>query len=343
MEKDLRNAARRIIRDSALIDAGESVVIIHGAHNRNFASLLAEEAIRVGALPFLWSFNDSLVSDFPEKPSESVAGILGKADVVIWLSQYTAVDDLSENVQEKVFSFWDSIYGLLQEEKVPTLLVNLPPPAWLEEDGIEPGGYLREFISAVDVDYVRMRELGLIVAERLNGAKEVLITDENGTHLRFSVEGRKPGLEDGTLRDCRLKRKECEVEIPAGEVYIAPIESSASGRLVLPHEDLELEFREGRIASIRGEGAEGLKRRIAGATNGDIIAEFGIGLNPGVKSLGLRIFDEKALGTVHVAIGHNLHLGGTNESEIHIDFVLLEPTVLVDGRPLMEKGVLKAW
>ncbi|NJE01544.1 aminopeptidase [Thermococcus sp. JdF3] len=340
MENSLRSAAGCIIKDSALVRTGESVLIIHGAHNRNFASLLAEEAIRVGALPFLWSFNDSLVSDFPEKPSESVAGILGKADVVIWLSQYTAVDDLSENVQEKVFSFWDSIYGLLQEEKVPTLLVNLPPPAWLEEEGIKPSEYLLEFISAVDVDYVRMRELGLIVAERLNGAKEVLITDENGTHLRFSVEGRKPGLEDGTLRDCRLKRKECEVEIPAGEVYIAPIESSASGRLVLPHEGLELEFHRGKVISIGGEKADELRGRIE-TPGGNVIAEFGIGLNPGVKPLGLRMFDEKALGTVHVAVGHNLHLGGANESEIHIDFVVMNPTVLVDGEPLMEEGTLR--
>jgi len=340
MENSLRSAAGRIIRDSALVGKDESVLIIHGAHNRNFASLLAEEAIRVGALPFLWSFDDSLISDFPEKPSESVAGILRKADVVIWLSQYTAVDDLSEDVQEKVFSFWDSIYGLLQDEKVPTLLVNLPPPAWLEEDGIKPNQYMREFLSAVDVDYAKMRELGLKVVKQLNRANEVLITDENGTHLRFSVEGRKPGLEEGTLRDCRLKRRECEVEIPAGEVYIAPIESSASGRLVLPHEGLELEFHRGKVISIGGEKADELRGRIE-TPGGNVIAEFGIGLNPGVKPLGLRMFDEKALGTVHVAIGHNLHLGGANESKIHIDFVLSEPTVLVDGCPLMERGVLK--
>ncbi len=340
MENNLRSVAGRIIRDSALVGAGELVLIIHGAHNRNFAGLLAEEAIRAGALPFLWSFSDSLISDFPETPSESVAGILGKADVVIWLSQYTAIDDLSENVQEKVFSFWDSIYGLLQEEKVPTLLMNLPPPAWLEADGIKPSEYLLEFISAVDVDYARMRELGLAIMQSLDGAKEVLITDKNGTHLRLSIEGRKPGLEDGTLRDCRLKRRECEVEVPAGEVYIAPIEGSASGRLLLPHEGLEINFEGGRIVSVRDGKAGELWESIK-TPGGDVIAEFGIGLNPGVKPLGLRMFDEKALGTVHVAVGHNLHLGGENESEIHIDFVLSKPTVLVDGCTLMERSVPK--
>ncbi len=153
-----------------------------------------------------------------------------------------------------------------------------------------------------------MRELGLAITQSLDGAKEVLITDENGTHLRLSIDGRKPGLEDGTLRDCRLECRECEVEVPAGEVYIAPIESSASGRLLLPHEGLEINFEGGRVVSVRGEKAGELWERIK-TPGGDVIAEFGIGLNPGVKPLGLMIFDEKALGTVHVAVGHNLHLG----------------------------------
>ncbi len=64
MENKLKNAAERIIRESALVRAGELVLIIHGAHNRNFAGLLAEEVIRAGALPFLWSFNDSVIGDF---------------------------------------------------------------------------------------------------------------------------------------------------------------------------------------------------------------------------------------------------------------------------------------
>ncbi|NJE60301.1 aminopeptidase [Thermococcus sp. 21S7] len=340
MNGELRSAARRIIQDSALVGKNETVLIIHGAHNGDFAGLLAEEAMRTGAFPLVWSFDDSMISDFPERPPDGLGAIIRRADVVVWLSQYTVVDNLPWKVRRRVFSFWDAVYSLLQEEKVPTLLVNLPSPAWLEEDGIDPDGYLREFASAVSVDYARMRRLGVKLMERLSGAKEVLITDGNGTRLRFSVEGREPGLEDGTLRDCRLERRECEVEVPAGEVYIAPVESSAFGRLVLPHDGLELEFRAGRVVSVSGERAGELRDRLE-TPGGDVIAEFGIGLNPGVRPLGLRIFDEKALGTVHVAVGHNLHLGGANESGIHIDFVLPEPTVLVDGEMLMEEGTFR--
>ncbi|MFA4646084.1 aminopeptidase [Pyrococcus kukulkanii] len=340
MDDRLRSAARRIIRDSALVGKDETVLIIHGMHNRDFAGLLAEETMRIGAFPLVWSFDDSLISDFPERPPKGLEAIIKRADVVVWLSQYTAVDNLPEKVRRRVFSFWDAVYSLLQEEKVPTLLVNLPSPMWLEENGIDPDEYLCEFASAVSVDYAQMRQLGIKLMGWLSGAKEVLITDGNGTRLRFSIEGREPGLEDGTLRDCRLERRECEVEIPAGEVYIAPVESSAFGRLVLPHDGLELEFRAGRVVSVSGKRASELRDRLK-TPGGNVIAEFGIGLNPGVRPLSLRIFDEKALGTVHVAVGHNLHLGGANESEIHIDFILLEPTVLVDGKMLMERGVIK--
>jgi len=341
MEETLQRAAQRILKDATLLESGESILIIHGAHNEKFARFLYIESIKFGAFPMLWSFDDIILRDvqrFPEKPPKSIESLISNFDVVLWLSQYTEVDNLPEKVRKNVFAFWDGVYNLIQDLKVPTLLINLPCPQWLKQNGIEPKDYIHEFISAVDVDYAHIHELGLGIAEVLKNAGEIWIEDENGTHLKLEIEGRTPGLEDGTLRDCRLKRRECEVEIPAGEVYIAPIESSAEGRLVLPHEGLELEFKGGKIVSIRGENSEKLRMKIAGVKGADILAEFGIGLNPGVNPLGLRIFDEKALGTAHIAIGHNTHLGGANISEVHLDFVLLNPKVLVDGEPIMEDG-----
>jgi len=72
----------------------------------------------------------------------------------------------------------------------------------------------------------------------------------------------------------------------------------------------------------------------------DRIAELGIGTNYDMKLTGYRIYDEKALGTAHIAIGNNVHLGGVNKASIHWDFVLYSPSIEVDGMPLMEKGKL---
>jgi leucyl aminopeptidase (aminopeptidase T) len=69
-----------------------------------------------------------------------------------------------------------------------------------------------------------------------------------------------------------------------------------------------------------------------------VVAEFGVGVNPGARITGLTILDEKARGTAHVAFGTNVSFGGTNTAGVHIDAVLRAPTVHLDGVPLLENG-----
>ena len=71
------------------------------------------------------------------------------------------------------------------------------------------------------------------------------------------------------------------------------------------------------------------------------IAELGIGTNDQAIITGAILEDEKVMGTVHIALGNNISMGGTCDVGIHLDGVILEPTVLIDGRMIMEKGKLK--
>ncbi len=61
------------------------------------------------------------------------------------------------------------------------------------------------------------------------------------------------------------------------------------------------------------------------------IAELGIGTNPQARLQGNLMTDEKVAGTIHVAIGRNDFLGGKNLAPVHIDCVVGEPTLRVDG------------
>jgi leucyl aminopeptidase (aminopeptidase T) len=226
--------------------------------------------------------------------------------------------------------------------------VNLLSAACVENMGIDYEQYLRSFVNAVNVDYAKIRKTGTFIASKLHGKSSVRVYDAKGTDLTFSIDNRHIGTEVGTLEDCFLSGKKCEVEVPGGEVYVAPIETSANGVLVVDEfkdykiQNLQLCFREGKVVNFKAERGSDVFRKLLDKAEGDKdrIAELGIGINYDMKLTGYRIYDEKALGTAHIAIGNNVHLGGANKASIHWDFVLYNPSIEVDGMPLMEKGKL---
>ena len=59
------------------------------------------------------------------------------------------------------------------------------------------------------------------------------------------------------------------------------------------------------------------------------VAEFGIGCNHAAKVTGTILEDEKALDTCHIALGNNIHFGGTVDVPIHLDGVILQPEITI--------------
>jgi len=128
------------------------------------------------------------------------------------------------------------------------------------------------------------------------------------------------------------------------EVCVAPVESSANGILVVAQlrdyniRGLKLRFEEGKIVSFKAEKGSDAFKKILEKAEGDKdrIAELGIGINYGMNPMGWSVYDEKALGTAHIAIGNNTHLGGVNKASIHIDFILYNPTIKADDKIIMD-------
>jgi leucyl aminopeptidase (aminopeptidase T) len=88
-----------------------------------------------------------------------------------------------------------------------------------------------------------------------------------------------------------------------------------------------------------GEEAERLRLALSNlGVEARMLGEFGIGTNPGARVSGVVLEDEKAFGTVHFALGSNFDFGGTIKAPVHIDLVVLKPTVYVDGRVIIERG-----
>jgi leucyl aminopeptidase (aminopeptidase T) len=348
----LRQAARVVVANVACLRKKLNVLIICGLHNKVFAESIALESYRVGAYPYLWVFDERLFVNHSIKVSQDVVAVLPKhtcslvkeSDIIVWLSQFTDIESVPLNIRRGIYSFWDAVHEAMKTK--PRLLVNLPSAKYAEDMGIDYEELLHVFTDAVRVDYSRLKDVGLKIASKLSGRKLVHIYDSNGTDLVFKIEDRHVGVEIGTLEECFSSGNPCEVELPAGEVYVAPVENSANGILVIDGlkdygiRGLELYFDKGRVKSFRAKKGYDVFRDILKRAEGDKdrIAEFGIGTNYGMKPVGWNLYDEKAFGTAHIAIGDNIHLGGVNKASIHIDFVLHSANITVDDELVMEKG-----
>ncbi len=199
---------------------------------------------------------------------------------------------------------------------------------------------------AMNVDYRRMARVSEMLADLLSEAKEaVVITGNDTAELHLPLEGRRGFADTGLLH-----RPGSFSNLPAGEAFTAPVEGKSEGTLVvngsfpiiglLGNEPITIKVERGLAVEITGgRKADKLRELLSGEAERNV-AELGIGTNPKAKLTGIVLEDEKILGTIHVAFGDNKSFGGTVGAKIHLDGVLLRPTLILDDRVVMDKGKL---
>src|SRR5829696_7588279 len=93
------------------------------------------------------------------------------------------------------------------------------------------------YVAALDIDYAALsRRQDAAIALLRSG--EVHVTSPDGTDLRFTVGDRPFNKQDGDASKARMARARVrvdrEVELPAGVLRVAPLESSVNGVLAIP-------------------------------------------------------------------------------------------------------------
>ncbi len=187
--------------------------------------------------------------------------------------------------------------------------------------------------GAMNVDWRRLANRTSTVARIVNKAEKIEIKTPNGTHLSLSKRGRK------ALPDTGLLTKPGSFgNLPAGEVYLAPVEGTAEGKLILewaPTKELRppltLTIEKGSVTNIEGGEPYGevLKAKLKERKENANIAELGIGTNDRAKRPDNILESEKILGTIHIALGDNSSFGGKVTTPFHQDFVFFKPTVVL--------------
>lgn len=201
---------------------------------------------------------------------------------------------------------------------------------------------------ALQGNYERIAKISNKVAEVLTNGERVRVTTPAGTDITMDIQGRQGHPDTGIVREPGLFSN-----FPAGEAFIAPVEGTANGVFVvdgsmsgagiLDKDPITFNVKDGYVTDITGgAGARQIVELIKPfgqpARN---IAELGIGTNDQAELCGSPLEDEKVLGTVHIAIGDNKTFGGKVAVPSHLDGIMLNPTIEVDGVILMEAGELK--
>lgn len=167
----------------------------------------------------------------------------------------------------------------------------------------------------------------------MSGGHTVAITSHNGTSITFSIDGRDAKPDTGVLT-----AKGSFGNLPAGEAFLAPVEGTAEGMLVLEwaptgkfHKPVELIVKKGLVVEVVGDDAfsNDLRNKIAKNPLYGNIAELGIGTNDRATRPDNILETEKILGTVHIALGDNSSFGGKVSVPFHQDFIFFRPNVEV--------------
>ena len=312
---DLEQAVRAVIDDCLGVREGEDVLVVCNPATLGLAERLRGAAGRAGA--------DAVLAMMAERaahgtePPEPVAAAMAAADVVL----VPTVQSLSHTAARRAASE--------RGARIATL----------------PGATEEMLARVMSADMEGLRRKGAAVAQALTDGAEAHLTCPNGSDLRLGLEGRT-GLPDaGDLRD-----RGAFGNLPCGEGYVSPLEGTAEGTLVVDgtissmgraEDPVTLTMTAGHLDSATGAMGGRLIDELRGAgPGGTNVAELGIGTNEKAILTGELLEDEKILGTAHVAFGANASMGGSVQVPIHIDCVVMQPDVAIDGEPLVRAGEL---
>ncbi len=240
------------------------------------------------------------------------------------------------------------------------VILDLASNMWIYTEALsellDQGVRILSCVSDIDT-CLKMKPDPAIVArvnnggEMLDRAQKIEVRSRAGSDLVLNKRGRR-----GVFQDGLAPNPGDWDNYPAYQVACAPLEDSASGRLVLEPGDLfvtlkrivaeqiVLELEDGHIVNIEGKGEAEMLRTWFGGwddPNAYTTSHIGFGCDPRAEVNSYQIMEWETLaGGVMIAFGANIlrFLGGRNQSRAHIDVVMRKADFLLDGELIVEQG-----
>lgn len=317
MNADMAPTAKRIMEQVLAVQPGERLVIVTDFERpRSITDLLTTTGSRYGLEVVVVAMPARVMGG--EEPPAAIAAAMRRADAIIVQTSHSMTHT---NAEREALRAGARVCNIRE----------------VDEEMMVRGGMTADYD---EVDRITRRGVALLAA-----ATTARVTTPEGTDLQFDLTGRPAFGLSGFAREAGQFSG-----LPDGEAAIAPLEGRTEGVLVAPYliekigqvtEPFRMEVASGRIVRVEG-GAQAqalnaiLGRKDPGARN--FAAELALGTNPACREIPKSREVKKRLGQAHVANGDNLSLGGRVESAVHLDIILLRPTVVLDGRIVLDAG-----
>ncbi|WP_232687157.1 aminopeptidase [Halobacterium zhouii] len=308
---DLRSAAETAIEQCLGVEAGESCAVVTDDKRQPIGEALYEVASEVT--------EDVTIIRYPpgdqhgEEPPAPVAAAMADSDVFVAPTTKSISHTRARGEANEAGARGATLPGITEEV----------------------------FTTGLDADYETIREHCEDVLAQVEDAEEIQVTTPAGTDITFEPGEREWRDDTGIVHDPGAFSN-----LPAGEVFVSP--ENANGTFVvdgtmMPHElldegqELRFEVEDGFVTSISDDDVREQVETASEEVGQDAynLAELGIGTNVAVTDLvGSVLLDEKAAGTVHIAIGDDAGIGGDTDAPLHLDGIIREPTVYADGEEI---------
>ncbi|MGB3414628.1 MAG: aminopeptidase [Microbacteriaceae bacterium] len=309
------------------------------------------EVYRRGALPQVINsderFDRSAMEHAPDEflamaaPMEAAS--MKWADVHVSFRGMTApIEEQSDPERLALQRKGKGIVSTLRWENTRWALVRIPTPDWAALINKDLNDLLDEFFSGCIADWDEDRKPWEKVAAIVEAAGSLRMVADD-TDLTLSHVGRKWITFAGGNN------------FPDGEIASAPVDDSTEGYITFPElfwfagarvKNLRLDFEKGAVVKVTADEGQELVQKLVNTDEGaKRIGEVAIGMNGNIQTMtGDLLFDEKILGTAHIALGRAYPIClGINESSLHWDIVkdLRRPDgyLYAGDKLLIDKGV----
>jgi leucyl aminopeptidase (aminopeptidase T) len=302
----LKKAARVTLIDCLGLKASDTAVVVTDPPTLEVGEALFDAAAVGGAEPLLAMMPTRKVSG--EEPPGAIAELMKSCDVLVLATKYSLSHTNARRAATRGGVRAASMPGITAEIMARTMSADY-----------------REIAARTD-ELIR----------RLEGAEKLYMTTPGGTDITLNVLCKEFDGDTGILTEPGSFGN-----LPAGEACAGLALEGTTGTAVFDgsfadvgalKNAIKVEFEKGLAIKIEG-GAEAAKLESTLDGAGPAarqIAEIGIGTNDKARVTGVVLEDEKAMGTIHLALGNDLGFGGTNDVSLHLDGVMLAPTVKTD-------------